>query len=333
MSQRSEINMNSLLSIKDLNVSFDTPRGMLEAVRNVGIEIAAGMSVGIVGESGSGKTVLSRAAMGLLQGSNVHRTGTVVFDGHELTAMTRQEVRSHFGTGMAMIFQDPMTALNPVRRIGAQISESLIFRLGMSKKDALKRSLELLQLVRIPDAKSVLRKFPYQLSGGMRQRVMIAIAISCNPKLLFADEPTTALDVTVQAQILQLLRELREDLGMAMVLVTHDLGVVAGNTDYVAVMYAGQVVEFAPTAKLFADMRMPYTEALLESIPKIDHPVGKRLLAIAGRLPDPTDRGSGCSFAPRCKYFQNKCLEESPTLKTDPDGHLYRCFFPIGESL
>ncbi len=297
--------MNSLLSIKDLNVSFDTPRGTLEAVRNVDIEIAAGMSVGIVGESGSGKTVLSRAAMGLLQGSNVHRSGTVVFDGHELTAMTRPEVRSHFGTGMAMIFQDPMTALNPVRRIGAQISESLIVRLGMSKKDALKRSFELLQLVRIPDAKSVLSKFPYQLSGGMRQRVMIAIAISCNPKLLFADEPTTALDVTVQAQILQLLRELREDLGMAMVLVTHDLGVVAGNTDYVAVMYAGQVVEFSPTTKLFADMRMPYTEALLESIPKIDHPVGKRLLAIAGRLPDPTDRGSSCSFAPRCKYFQN----------------------------
>lgn len=325
--------MNSLLSIKDLNVSFDTPRGMLEAVRNVDIEIAAGMSVGIVGESGSGKTVLSRAAMGLLQGSNVHRTGTVVFDGHELTAMTRPEVRSHFGTGMAMIFQDPMTALNPVRRIGAQISESLIFRLGMSKKDALKRSLELLQLVRIPDAKSMLRKFPYQLSGGMRQRVMIAIAISCNPKLLFADEPTTALDVTVQAQILQLLRELRKDLGMAMVLVTHDLGVVAGNTDYVAVMYAGQVVEFSPTTKLFADMRMPYTEALLESIPKIDHPAGKRLLAIAGRLPDPTDRGSGCSFAPRCRYSQAKCLEESPTLKTDPDGHLCRCLFPIGEAL
>ena len=166
----------------------------------------------------------------------------------------------------------------------------------------------------------------------MRQRVMIAIAIACNPKLLFADEPTTALDVTVQAQILQLLRELREDLKMSMVLVTHDLGVVAGNTDYVAVMYAGEVVEYAPTTKLFADMRMPYTEALLESIPKVDHKSGTRLAVIEGRLPNPTDRGAGCSFAPRCKYVQEKCHKEHPELKTDPDGHIYRCWFPIGEA-
>ncbi|MFM7493146.1 MAG: ABC transporter ATP-binding protein, partial [Acidimicrobiaceae bacterium] len=205
-------------------------------------------------------------------------------------------------------------------------------RLGMSKADALARSKELLELVRIPNAAAVLKSFPYQLSGGMRQRVMIAIAIACNPKLLFADEPTTALDVTVQAQILQLLRELREDLKMSMVLVTHDLGVVAGNTDYVAVMYAGEVVEYAPTKKLFADMRMPYTEALLESIPKVDHKSGTRLAMIAGRLPDPTDRGSGCSFAPRCKYAQEKCHNEHPELKKDPDGHLYRCWFPIGEA-
>ena len=164
----------------------------------------------------------------------------------------------------------------------------------------------------------------------MRQRVMIAIAIECNPKVLFADEPTTALDVTVQAQILQLLRELRENLKMSMVLVTHDLGVVAGNTDYVAVMYAGEVVEYAPTTKLFADMRMPYTEALLESIPKIDHKSGTRLAVIEGRLPNPTDRGAGCSFAPRCKYVQEKCHKEHPELRKDPDGHLYRCWFPIG---
>jgi len=259
--------MSSLLSIKNLGVNFDTPRGSLEAVRGVDIEIPAGTSVGVVGESGSGKTVMCRAAMGLLQGSNVQRTGTVVFDGNELTAMTKEQVRDLFGSGMAMIFQDPMTALNPVRRIGSQISEGLRVRLGMNKKDAMVRSKELLELVRIPNPTAVLKSFPYQLSGGMRQRVMIAIAIACNPKLLFADEPTTALDVTVQAQILQLLRELREDLKMSMVLVTHDLGVVAGNTDYVAVMYAGEVVEYAPTAKLFADMRMPYTEALLESIP------------------------------------------------------------------
>jgi oligopeptide/dipeptide ABC transporter ATP-binding protein len=220
--------------------------------------------------------------------------------------------------------------LNPVRRIGSQLSEGLRVRLGMSKADALVRSKELLELVRIPNAAAILKSFPYQLSGGMRQRVMIAIAIACNPKLLFADEPTTALDVTVQAQILQLLRELREDLKMSMVLVTHDLGVVAGNTDYVAVMYAGEIVEYAPTTKLFADMRMPYTEALLDSIPKIDHKLGTRLAMIAGRLPDPTDRGAGCSFAPRCKYAQEKCHKEHPELKKDPDGHLYRCWFPIG---
>ena len=325
--------MTSLLSLKDLSVNFDTPRGSLEAVRDVSIEIPAGMSVGIVGESGSGKTVMCRAAMGLLQGGNVKRSGTVVFDGHELTAMSKDEVRNLFGTGMAMIFQDPMTALNPVRRISSQLSEGLRVRLGMSKADALARSKELLELVRIPNAEAVLKSFPNQLSGGMRQRVMIASAIACNPKLLFADEPTTALDVTVQAQILQLLRELREDLKMSMVLVTHDLGVVAGNTDYVAVMYAGEIVEYAPTTKLFADMRMPYTEALLESIPKIDHKSGTRLAVIAGRLPDPTDRGVGCSFAPRCKYVQEKCHKEHPELKQDSDGHIYRCWFPIGESL
>ena len=325
--------MSSLLSIKNLGVNFDTPRGSLEAVRGVDIEIPAGTSVGVVGESGSGKTVMCRAAMGLLQGSNVQRTGTVVFDGNELTAMTKEQVRNLFGSGMAMIFQDPMTALNPVRRIGSQLSEGLRVRLGMSKKDALVRSKELLELVRIPNPTAVLKSFPYQLSGGMRQRVMIAIAIACNPKLLFADEPTTALDVTVQAQILQLLRELREDLKMSMVLVTHDLGVVAGNTDFVAVMYAGEVVEYAPTTKLFADMRMPYTEALLESIPKIDHKSGMRLSVIAGRLPNPTDRGVGCGFAPRCKYAQEKCHTQHPELQKDPDGHLYRCWFPIGKAL
>ncbi len=322
--------MSSLLSVKNMSINFDTPRGSLEAVRGVDIEIPAGTSVGVVGESGSGKTVMCRAAMGLLQGSNVKRSGTVIFDGHELTAMSKEEVRNLFGSGMAMIFQDPMTALNPVRRIGSQLSEGLRLRLGMSKADALARSKELLELVRIPNAAAVLKSFPYQLSGGMRQRVMIAIAIACNPKVLFADEPTTALDVTVQAQILQLLRELRENLKMSMVLVTHDLGVVAGNTDYVAVMYAGEVVEYAPTTKLFADMRMPYTEALLESIPKIDHKSGTRLAVIEGRLPNPTDRGAGCSFAPRCKYVQEKCHKEHPELRKDPDGHLYRCWFPIG---
>lgn len=325
--------MSSLLSIRSMNIKFETPRGLLEAVRNVNLEIPAGASVGIVGESGSGKTVMSRAAMGLLSGSNVRREGTVVFDGKDLTAMSREDVRNEFGTGMAMIFQDPMTALNPVRRIGAQISEGLRLRLGMDKRAAMVRSAELLALVRIPDPESMLRKFPYQLSGGMRQRVMIAIAISCNPKLLFADEPTTALDVTVQSQILQILSDLRRELKMSMVLVTHDLGVVAGNTDFVAVMYAGEVVEQATTTELFANMKMPYTEALLKSIPKIDMKSGQRLPVIEGRLPDPTDRPIGCGFASRCGYVQAKCTTEHPPLVDAGNGHLFRCWFPLGHSI
>lgn len=325
--------MSAIMSIKSMTIKFATPRGLIEAVRDVSIDIPAGSSVGIVGESGSGKTVLSRAAMGLLSGSNVRRDGAVVFDGKELTAMSKEQVRNEFGTGIAMIFQDPMTALNPVRRIGAQLAESLQLRLGMDKKAAKIRSAELLALVRIPDPQAMLRKFPYQLSGGMRQRVMIAIAISCNPKLLFADEPTTALDVTVQSQILQLLSELRRDLNMSMVLVTHDLGVVAGNTDYVAVMYAGEIVEQATTVDLFANMKMPYTEALLNSIPKITMQSGARLQVIEGRLPDPTHLPSGCGFAARCSYVQAKCTAEHPPLVDAGNGHLYRCWFPLGNTI
>jgi oligopeptide/dipeptide ABC transporter ATP-binding protein len=223
-----------------------------------------------------------------------------------------------------------MTALNPVRRIGDQLTESLTVRLGMSKSDAKDRAIELLERVRIPDPKSMLRKFPYQLSGGMRQRIMIAIAVSCHPKMLFADEPTTALDVTVQAQVLELLSELREEFNMGMILVTHDLGVVAGHTDKIAVMYAGDVVEFAPTRSLFANMKMPYTEALLKSIPRLETPTGTRLPVIEGRLPDPTKNEPGCPFANRCPYVSDKCRAEKPPLKDFGNGHLYRCWFPIG---
>jgi oligopeptide/dipeptide ABC transporter ATP-binding protein len=321
--------VTAVMSIRDLVVRFRTPRGVLEAVRGVNLDIPEGTSVGIVGESGSGKTVLSRAAMGLLSGSNVDRTGSVTFDGAELVGLPRDQVRGHFGTGIAMIFQDPMTALNPVRRVGAQVAEGLRVRLGMSKKDAAVRAAELLAMVGIPDPAAAMRKFPYQLSGGMRQRVMIAIAIACKPKLLFADEPTTALDVTVQAQILELLAGLRANLGMAMVLVTHDLGVVANNTDFVAVMYAGEIVEQAPTAELFANMKMPYTEALLKSIPTVEARPAGRLPVIEGRLPDPTDRPVGCGFAPRCSYAQAKCREDHPPLVDAGNGHLYRCWFPL----
>ncbi|MFN5650521.1 MAG: ABC transporter ATP-binding protein [Actinomycetes bacterium] len=321
--------MSTLLKLENLNVSFRTPRGQLKAVRDVSIELQAGESLGVVGESGSGKTVLSRATMGLLP-STATRTGAIWYQGQDISLLPKEKVRELWGVGMAMIFQDPMTALNPVRRIGSQVTESLTVRLGMDKKAARERAIELLKRVRIPDPEAMLRKFPYQLSGGMRQRIMIAIAVSCNPELLFADEPTTALDVTVQAQVLELLDELREEFNTAMILVTHDLGVVAGHTDKIAVMYAGDLVEYAPTKELFANMKMPYTEALLKSIPRLETPTGTRLPVIEGRLPDPTKDEPGCAFANRCPYVQDKCRAEKPPLKSDGNDHFYRCWFPIG---
>lgn len=321
--------MSTLLSLRNLSVQFDTVRGRLNAVKEISLDIESGESVGIVGESGSGKSVLSRAAMGILHGGNVHKSGDITFDGNLLSNLSAKELREFWGTGMAMIFQDPMTSLNPVRKIGTQIGEALRIRLGMSKDDANKKSVELLRLVRVPDPEATLSKFPFQLSGGMRQRVMIAIALACDPKLLFADEPTTALDVTVQAQILELLDDLRTSLNMSMVLVTHDLGVVAGHTDRVVVMYAGEVVESAKTTDLFANMRMPYTEALFKSIPTLDTPTGTRLPTIEGRVPDPTQENPGCSFASRCTYVQEKCRTEHPPLTSDGNDHHYRCWFPI----
>ncbi len=321
--------MSSLLKIDNMSVSFATPRGNLRAVNDVTIELLKGESLGVVGESGSGKTVLSRATMGLLPGTAT-RTGTITYNGQVISELPKDEVRELWGTGMAMIFQDPMTALNPVRRIGAQLTESLTVRLGMDKKAAKLKAIELLKRVRIPDPESMLRKFPYQLSGGMRQRIMIAIAVSCGPELLFADEPTTALDVTVQAQVLDLITELRKESDMAMILVTHDLGVVAGHTDKIAVMYAGDVVEYAPTRQLFANMKMPYTEALLKSIPRLETPTGSRLPVIEGRLPDPTKNEPGCPFANRCPYVSDKCRAEKPPLTNAGNNHYYRCWFPIG---
>jgi oligopeptide/dipeptide ABC transporter ATP-binding protein len=321
--------MSSLLKIDNMSVSFATPRGNLRAVNDVTIELLKGESLGIVGESGSGKTVLSRATMGLLPGTAT-RTGTITYNGQIISELPKDEVRELWGTGMAMIFQDPMTALNPVRRIGAQLTESLTVRLGMDKRAAKLKAIELLMRVRIPDPVSMLRKFPYQLSGGMRQRIMIAIAVSCEPQLLFADEPTTALDVTVQAQVLDLITELRKESDMAMILVTHDLGVVAGHTDKIAVMYAGDVVEYAPTRQLFSNMKMPYTEALLKSIPRLETPTGSRLPVIEGRLPDPTKNEPGCPFANRCPYVTDKCRAEKPPLTNAGNNHYYRCWFPIG---
>jgi oligopeptide/dipeptide ABC transporter ATP-binding protein len=320
---------SDLLTIDGLDVSFATPRGNLKAVRDVTIKLRKGQSLGVVGESGSGKTVLSRATMGLLP-STATRTGDIKYRGELISELSPIEVRNLWGTGMAMIFQDPMTALNPVRRIGDQLTESLTERIGMDKRAATERAIALLKRVRIPDPEGMLKKFPYQLSGGMRQRIMIAIAVSCNPEMLFADEPTTALDVTVQAQVLELLTELRKEFDMSMILVTHDLGVVAGHTDQIAVMYAGDMVEYAPTRSLFSNMKMPYTEALLKSIPRLETPTGTRLPVVEGRLPDPTKDEPGCAFANRCEYVQDKCRAEKPPLKDDGDNHFYRCWFPLG---
>jgi oligopeptide/dipeptide ABC transporter ATP-binding protein len=322
--------MSELFEVDNLQITFDTKRGPLQAVRGVSLSIRKGESVGIVGESGSGKTVMSRAAMGLLRGRKVHRSGSVKIEGEELLTLSNEQIRNFWGLRIAMIFQDPMTALNPVRKVGSQFAESLVKRMNMSKDEAAKRTLELLALVNMPEPEKAIQKYPHQLSGGMRQRVMIAMAIACEPELLFADEPTTALDVTVQAQVLELLSELRERLGMAMVIVTHDLGVVAGHTDKIAVMYGGEIVEMASTPDLFANTKMPYTEALMESIPRLDRKRGDRLPTIPGSPPDPIAARTGCGFAPRCRYATDKCRTEHPELTDAGNGHMYRCFFPIG---
>jgi peptide/nickel transport system ATP-binding protein len=321
-----------VLEAIDIRTAFRTGRGLVRAVDGVSLTLDRGRTLGIVGESGSGKTVLSRSIMGLLPKRNVIREGKVVYSGVELLSASEAEVRDLWGAEMAMIFQDPMTSLNPVLKIGKQITEGMRFHLGMDRSTAEKNALSLLREVGIPEPDRRLRQYPHELSGGMRQRVMIAVALACGPKLLFADEPTTALDVTVQAQILNLLQREQRERDMGMVLVTHDLGVVAGRTDEIAVMYAGQIVEKAATATLFRHVRHPYTEALLRSIPTMDAPSHSRLQAIPGRPPDLVAPPPACRFAPRCPYAQDKCHVEAPPLVELEPGHSFRCWFPVGAS-
>jgi peptide/nickel transport system ATP-binding protein len=292
--------------------------------------LAAGRTLGIVGESGSGKTVLSRSIMGLLPKRGVVREGSVRFEGTEISTLSPKEMRKYWGAQLAMIFQDPMTSLNPVMKVGKQITESIRQHLDVTRAFANDLAENLLASVRIPEPRQRLGEYPHQLSGGMRQRVCIAVALACGPKLLFADEPTTALDVTVQAQVLDLIRQQQNERFMAMVLITHDLGVVAGRADEIVVMYAGRIVERAPTSVLFADMKMPYTEALLSSIPKIGEASHTRLATIPGRPPDLVHPPAGCKFAPRCPYVQDRCTEEEPPLLEVSPGHEYRCWFPVG---
>ena len=320
-----------ILVVDDLRTQFAVPAGAVKAVDGVSFELGRGKTLGVVGESGSGKTVLSRSIMGLNVASNATTTGSVVYDGQELVGRTPKQMKRLWGSDMAMVFQDPMTTLNPVVRVGRQLTEHMRLHLDLSKSEARDRAVELLRSVRIPEPEARFENYPHQMSGGMRQRVCIAMALACSPNLLFADEPTTALDVTVQHQILNLLAQQQSERHMTMILVTHDLGVVAGRADEIAVMYAGRIVEKAPTQALFANMRHPYTQALMWSIPKTSQPKHTRLNAIAGRPPDLINPPSGCKFSPRCPYVQDRCREEEPELTAAVEnGHEYRCHYPVG---
>ncbi|MEO6124673.1 MAG: ABC transporter ATP-binding protein [Ilumatobacteraceae bacterium] len=316
-----------LLEVDDIRTDFTTDRGQLRAVDGVTLRVSAGETLGIVGESGSGKSVLMRTIMGLLPRHGVTVAGRAVFDGQDLLG-PRRATRTLWGTEIAMVFQDPMTALNPTKRVGEHITESLRYHLRLGRRDAQREAISLLDQVGIPDASHRFDQYPHELSGGMRQRVTIAVAIACRPRLLIADEPTTALDVTVQQQILELLAQLQRERGMAMILVTHDLGVVAGRTDRVAVMYAGRIIETADTASTFENVRHPYTEGLLASIPRIEDPSQKTLDALSGRPPDLVALPAGCRFEPRCRYATEQCREVDPPLVTDEDGHAFACWHP-----
>jgi peptide/nickel transport system ATP-binding protein len=322
---------DELLVVEDLRTHFLVPAGAVKAVDGVSLRLHKGTTLGVVGESGSGKTVLSRSIMGLNTAGNAVTTGSVRYKGVELVGKPARQMKALWGAEMAMVFQDPMTSLNPVVKVGRQLTEHVRHHFGTSKADARKAAIELLRSVRIPEPEARFDNYPHQMSGGMRQRVCIAIALACGPNILFADEPTTALDVTVQHQILNLLAQQQRDRYMAMILVTHDLGVVATRADEIAVMYAGKIVEKAPTDVLFANMRHPYTESLLLSIPKTSQPKHTRLHAITGRPPDLVDPPPGCKFAPRCPYAQPKCHEDEPVLAVGPgQRHLFACHFPVG---
>jgi len=323
---------DALLVVRDLSTTFTTAAGSLPAVAGVSFDLNKNETLGIVGESGSGKTVLARTVMGLQPRTNVSVTGSVLLNGVEMVGASEDELRALWSTEVAMVFQDPMTSLNPVMRIGKQIDETLRVRLAMSRSDARTRAIELLEMVGIPSPAQRYRAYPGQLSGGMRQRVVIATALACSPKLLIADEPTTGLDVTIQAQILNLLDGLKERLHMSVVLITHDLGVVATRTSRIVVMYAGRVVETGTTRDIFHHHRMPYTRALLESSPKVASPSHTRLTAIPGRPPNLLRLSPGCAFAPRCAYASDLCHRERPELQPGAEpGHSFACWNPLDD--
>ncbi len=319
--------MSNLLEVRNLTTRFYTQDGVVQAVNGISLDLAPGETLGIVGESGSGKSVSMLSVMRLIPDPpGKIEDGEVIFEGRDLLKLSGDEIRHMRGAEVAMVFQDPMTSLNPVLTVGFQIVEALKLHQGMKTQEARERAAELLSLVGIPDATKRLDDYPHQFSGGMRQRAMIAMGLSCNPLLLIADEPTTALDVTIQAQIIDLVTQLQEQLGMAVIWITHDLGVVARLTQRVIVMYAGYIVEEALVEDLYSSPRHPYTIGLLGSLPRLDDAPGTKLLSVPGQPPDLVALPEGCPFAPRCEYVAERCRQELPLLETVAHRHQVACW-------
>lgn len=318
--------MKEILNVKDLKTYFYTDKGVVKAVDGVSYTMYEGKTLGVVGESGCGKSVNAMSILNLIdEPGKVVEGSSIVYNDKELVGIPTKDMRHYRGNEISMIFQEPMTSLNPVFRIGEQITESIILHRNIDEKAAKKRAIELLELVGIPRAEKIARNHPHELSGGMRQRVMIAMALACDPKILIADEPTTALDVTIQAQILALMNKLQEETNTAIMLITHDLGVVAQMAHHVLVMYAGKVVESAPVEELFANPKHPYTTGLLSSIPSLDEDKD-RLHTIEGVVPNPFELPKGCYFAPRCEHAMEQCLESFPETYNINDGHTTACY-------
>ena len=323
----------ALLEVKHLHTFFTTKRGIVKAVNDVSYSVEAGKTLGLVGESGSGKSVSAMSILKLLDANGYIESGEIIFDGQDLINMSLNDMYKIRGNAISVIFQEPMTSLNPIFTIERQVAETFIIHQGMSKQEAKKKVIEILADVKIPNPEVVAKQYPHQLSGGMRQRVMIAMALACKPKLLIADEPTTALDVTIQAQILHLMNELKQELGTSILFITHDLGVINQMADDVAVMYCGQVVEMSPSHTIFSNPEYmhPYTEGLFNSIPRLDSPPNVRLESIPGSVPHPLDLPKGCKFAPRCKYATENCMNEEPELVKVNENQEIRCFYPRKE--
>lgn len=323
----------AMLEVNNLHTYFTTKRGIVKAVNGVSYSVESGRTLGVVGESGSGKSVSAMSILKLLDGNGYIAEGEILFNGQSLTTMPLDEMYKIRGNEISVIFQEPMTSLNPVFTVERQIGESFIIHQGMNKKQAYSAAIKMLTDVRIPNPEQVAKQYPHQLSGGMRQRVMIAMALACKPSLLIADEPTTALDVTIQAQILKLMNDLKREKGTSILFITHDLGVINEMADDVVVMYCGQVVEMAPAETIFGynNFSHPYTEGLMTSIPRLDTPVNERLDVIPGAVPHPLDLPKGCKFAPRCKYSTKRCETEEPDMVRVSDTQQIRCFYPAKE--